>query len=97
MTATALDTALIDLIREVGFARNALQNNMSTRVHHPSFGVTKTRLRRDLAVYTGLLLAHRIMTGNAPHNAMSPVGLNDHSVAHFNFDLDAFAQIIDAS
>lgn len=64
-----------DLEREVRAAHNDVRNSLSTRLHHPTYGVTKASLYAKLYRLEGLLIAHRVMFDpDCPPNPVALVG-----------------------
>lgn len=88
-------TNLEILEREIRAMRNTVVNGLSTRLHHPTYGVTKVGLNRDVNVLSGLVIAHRIMAGKAPANPTSLI--NDYSRETFDIDIAALFDLIRAS
>lgn len=50
------------LEREIRAASNSIRNDLSTRVNHPSYGVTKTKMWGTFHRLEGMVIAHRIMS-----------------------------------
>lgn len=63
------DGALDRLESEIRVRRNRISNAVSTRDSHPTYGVTKGKLRKELDQLMGLLDAWLIITGHWPHGA----------------------------
>lgn len=88
-------TAETLLEREIRATRNHLANSLGTRRNHPTFGVTKAGLTAILNRLEGLIIAHRIVTGEAPPNPSALVG--PYALSTLDIDLADFARQIKES
>lgn len=88
--------ATIKVEREIRAVRNKVVNGLNARLNHPTYGYTKTGLRRDLNVLTGLVIAHRLITqDDVP--ADPSFFISQYSAETLDIDLDALADLIASS
>lgn len=49
-----------------------MRNHLQTRRHHPTYGMTKTGLRKDLDIAEGMLRLLGVVTGQTGHAHVAP-------------------------
>ena len=89
---TATETHLDDLTREVRSLHARINNGLAVRAARPTYGYTKAGLLADLHRLEGMLYAHRLVTGEAPHNPMAPLGA--YPLITFGFSLPTLTDTI---
>ena len=60
-----------NLAQNIKFLRNSILNDLTTRKYHPSYGITKVRLRSEYERLVGMLYAIYLIDGGQSVNIIS--------------------------
>lgn len=84
------------MLQEIRSQALGITNKLVTRRQHPSYGVTKTMLRTELAELRGMLFAFGIL--KLEDHGTASVGLLAQATADaINLDIKALAQEVEAA
>jgi hypothetical protein len=58
-----METAASKIATEIRRMSSAIESSLTARRQHPTYGITKSAMRRSVAQMEGMLYAHYLMTG----------------------------------